>query len=176
MISEAVRQYRQDFALCVLLRNPRALTASEVAEHIQVLAMEEGHDKALWAGCNPTATFGILRTLEMRDLVDRGAPRKAVRKGRDEPTFEPRQPRSKLAPIPAPPAPEEIVPRRGDLNAAVANPLEGDDGLSPVQMLAMLDVHARLADSVARFLRDLDEQREYARRRLQGVGLKVPAG
>lgn len=176
MSSDAVKQYRQDFALCVLLRAPRPLTASEVSEHIQVLAMGEGHEKALWTACNPAAVAGVLRTLEIRDLVDKGEPRNNGRKGRAEPTWSPRQELNRLAPLPVAPSEAEIAAgARGDDGAGELPAGEAhEDALSPVQMLAVLEVHDRLAGSVSRFLRDLDEQREFARRRLQGVGLKVP--
>lgn len=175
MNDEALREYRQDFVLAVLKRNPQgheSLTAGDIAEHIAVLAQAEGHPDECWRGANPTAVSGHLRTLEARLQVGKCAARKNGRTGRSEPTWAvgPRQ-WDASAPLPFPPAADEAF----ELVPPVPTPANPYAPLTRPQLYELLGVHDEISGACRRFLRDIEEITDRARPRLERAGIEVPS-
>lgn len=175
MNDDAVRDYRQDFTLAVLVRNGRPMTAGEIAEHIAVLAPSEGHPDECWRGCSPQAVAGHLRTLELRELVQKDGQRDNSRAGRSEPTWRPAGAYDQSCAIPLPPDPDEPAePARATatltppaVNCPYAN-------LSRTQLYTLLGVHDQISGAVSRFFREIDEINDRARRNLSAAGIEVP--
>ncbi|MGH8080379.1 MAG: hypothetical protein ACREP7_07380 [Lysobacter sp.] len=167
MNAEQLKIYRQDFALCVLLRNGRPMTASEVSEHIQVLGPGEGHAEEAWKGCTPPVIAGALRTLELRSAVKKGESRPNNRLGRPEPTWSPVAAYDRNTAIPFPPSETD------DVDVSLAGASDYKDKTRQ-ELIALLVAHDQMVSPLIRFLRELEEARMRALSTLAIAGLRSP--
>lgn len=172
MNDEALKEYRQDFALAVLLRSDQPCTAGDIAEHITVLAQSEGHPDECWRGANPAAVSGHLRALEARGLVRKDESRKNGRNGRPEPTWLAMATHDASAPLPFPPDADTPAFVLTPPLPIPANPYEQ---LTRPQLYVLLGVHDEISGACRRFLRDIEEISDKSRRRLEQAGIEVPA-
>lgn len=170
-MKDGLREYRQDFALAILLRGCRPMSAAEVAEHIAVLGQMEGHPASCWRDADPITMAGHLRALETKSLVVKSGVRQDTRAGRDVPMWKPVAEYQHTAPLPLPPETSEA-------KAAPAMPRPADPNpyadLTRSQLYALLQVHDQISGVCQRFMRDMEDLSEKARRQLNAAGLAVP--
>lgn len=174
MNDDAFREYRQDFTLAVLLRNFRPMTAGDVAEHIAVLGPAEAHPDECWRGASPAAIAGHLRALETRGLVQKDGERTNQRAGRPEPTWRPVAEYDRTAPIPMPPLLGDEASEDFALTPPAPLPENPYEKLSRPQLYTLLNVHDEISGTCYRFLRDIQDINERARRQLSAAGIEVP--
>lgn len=174
MNADELKEYRQDFTVAILYTVDGPLTAGDVAEHLAVLAAAEGHPPECWRSADPTTMAGHLRALEARHVVHKVGIRADGRAGRQVPTWALTDAwRERAAPrIPMPPTGNEPA-------VATAAPREEEPNpyadLSRSELYALLKVHDKISGACRRFLRDMEELSEEARRELTAAGLKVPS-
>ncbi|MGH8073675.1 MAG: hypothetical protein ACREO4_06330 [Lysobacter sp.] len=174
MNDDVFREYRQDFALAVLLRNFRPMTAGDVAEHIAVLGPAEAHPDDCWRGASPAAIAGHLRALETRGLVQKDGERANVRAGRAEPMWRPVGEYNRTAPIPMAPLLDEEGVDDFALTPPAPLPDNPYENLSRPQLYTLLNVHDEISGACYRFLREMQDINERARRQLSQAGVEVP--
>lgn len=174
MNDEAFREYRQDFALAVLLRSSRPMTAGDVAEHIAVLGLAEAHPEECWRGASPAAIAGHLRALETRGLVQKEGERPNMRAGRPEPMWRPVAEYDRTASIPPAPLLDEEATDNFALTPPAPTPDNPYENLSRPQLYTLLGVHDEISGACYRFLREMQDINERARRQLSAAGVEVP--
>lgn len=177
------RDYRKDFALAVLRRAFRPMTASEIAEHIAVLGPVEGHPRKCWAACSPVVIAGVMRTLELNNVVTKDEePVKNTRSGRLEPKWIPVDGYDRAAAIPMAPDLSEQAPAPATAvleakqvaPAAVPAVTSPYADLSRQQLYALLQVHDEISGAAARFFSEVRDINSRARAALMAVGIEVP--
>lgn len=169
-----MRDYSRALALYCVSGASTPVTASEIAEHMGTVAMSEGHPQRCWRGINAGSAAGFLRALESKGQVKRQGERRNTTNNRPEPLWVATA-TAAGAEIPTPP---ECAGSAPVLNTSRA-PTDLEENspyatLSRTQLLTVLQVTDQLHGTVARFMRDIQDVSDRARRELAAAGIELP--
>lgn len=189
-----IQSWRREAVLYLVQYRPDR-TAAELADLFGALCTAEGLSEKLWRNVDPTTMHGILRALEKAGQVIRAGDKRDSRAGRDSPKWCV----SAGAKVP-PNFPDYELAAAGDtaVGGRADVPRENDvehpdlDAMTKPQLYALFEVLDEQAGINARLMQDLERERqalnerslrylremrdfsERARRKLAGVGFEVP--
>jgi hypothetical protein len=155
---------RNKLLLATLQRAGKPLDSAELLAQATELAMDY-----LWtpAGLGGLTRKGVAKRcadMEAEGLLKQEGVAMDGRSRRTTPLYMPVAGYDKEAKVPKPPAVQ--APTREE-------PADPFNGMSRVQLMAVLESHDEIAECVGRFLNDMRTARDKARQRLQAVGLET---
>ena len=177
IIESDLKQYHRALALYCLQSAGKPLTAGDLAEYMQTVALASMHDEPCWKRIDAGKVAGTLKSLTAAKLAVKAEPVSNVRAGRMQERWEIAVdvPPQEVPDCPAPAA--DVLAGVFQLKASpAASPrlqaLDPYEHLSREQLLALLKLQDELSGVVAGFQRELDAWKDRARNVLATAGLE----